>query len=226
MATELPGKGTNIECSWNSWLSKEEYGRQKVGFIAKNKGQFVDFFSGSEHFSNLTPDLREKGAELISRFFFGVWMAYRRIGFKYSSYNLTYDTGEINDYSGIGYNDESNSFAIKVDFMQEVLGKIKEKGNASISGMGIEEMVPTDDFFELAGVEEAAHLMFFNEYGHLGKAALVTNDSDISYHTSEIESRALIWKVGYVKRYMPQYYGSLKRTQDGVRKAKGLHYSI
>jgi len=64
------------------WLPKEELDKEREVFIEKNKGQFLDFFQTNEQFSDLSPELQDVGAELVTRFFFGAHMAYRRFGFK------------------------------------------------------------------------------------------------------------------------------------------------
>ncbi|MFC1790496.1 hypothetical protein ACFLZP_03370 [Patescibacteria group bacterium] len=202
------------------WLPKEELDREREIFIEKNKGQFSNFFQTNEHFADLNPELKDTGAELVTRFFFGVHMAYRRFGFKHPIYKITYDTGERSDYDGIAFHDESNEYVAKVKFLKRVLEITKEKGQCLIEGAGIKEMIPAGDFFEIGGIEEAAHLMFYNEKGHLGEKPVAEADEEYKYYTSEMESRALKWKLAYVRRYMPQYYDSLKQTSEKVREIR------
>lgn len=202
------------------WLPKEELDKERESFIEINKGQFLDFFQTNEHFAGLSPELKNTGAELVTRFFFGVHMAYRRFGFKHPIYKITYDTGGRTDYDGIAFHDESNKYIVKVKFLERVLEITKEKGQCLIGGGGITEMIPAGDFFEIIGVEEAAHLMFYNEKGHLGEEAVAEAEEEYKYYTSEMESRALKWKLAYVKRYMPQYYDSLSQTADKVREIR------
>ena len=38
--------------------------------------------------------------------------------------------------------------------------------------------------------------------------------------TSDLENRAMIWKLTYTKRYFPQYYDSLKETADKATEAR------
>lgn len=73
-------------------------------------------------------------------------------------------------------------------------------------------MIPVEDFFEIDGVEEAAHLMFCNEKGHLGKKLLENFVPEIQYFRNEMERRALTWKIAYAKRYFPQYTDYLRET--------------
>lgn len=202
------------------WLPKEKLDKVRETFIENNKDQFLTSFQTSEHFSDFSSELKDVGAELITRFFFGVQMAYGRFGFKYPIYKITYDLGERSDYDGIGFNDESNGYVAKVKFLRRVLEITKEKGQCLIEGVGIKEMISAEDFFEIAGVEEGAHLMFYNEKGHLGKRELPEAEEEYGHYTSEMESRALKWKLAYVKRYLPQYYDSLKQTEKKVREIR------
>lgn len=213
------GVGTG-ERRLNQWLSKEEINRDRKAFIRDNCGQFLTFIQDDEHFSDLSPELKNMGADLITRFFFGVHMVYRRLGNKYPVYNLTYDIGERDEYDGIAFHDDTNKYVVKVSFLKKVLEIVKEKGRCDISGMGIKEMIPAVDFFEIAGVEEAAHLLFFNEKRHLGKGPVSSAKEEDRYYTSDMESRALIWKLAYVKRYMPQYQHSLRETAERVTKIR------
>jgi len=202
------------------WLPKEDFDRQRESFIEKNKGQFLDFFQSEEQFANLTPELQEAGAELITRFFFGVHMAYRRFGFKYPIYGITYDVSDRNDYDGIGFHHERNEYIVKVKLLRQLLENTEEDGRCFIQGGGIERMIPAGDFFEITGVEEAAHLMFFNEKGHSGKGPISGVEEEYKYYTSDMESRALKWKLAYVKRYFPQYQDSLVKTSEKVKEIR------
>jgi len=81
---------------------------------------------------------------------------------------------------------------------------------------GISQRVPYDDCFEIAGMEEAAHFMFHQEKSGFGKEGIVTNIPHMTEFTREMERRAMWWKLAYVKRYMPRYYSSLKKTHNSV----------
>lgn len=148
-------------------------------------------------------------------------MAYRRFGFKYPIYELNFDTGDGDNYGGIAFDSDNNEYVINIKFLKKVLKIIDNKGQYSIRDPEMEEiMIPVADFFEIAGIEEAAHLMFVNEKRHLGTEQVVEAEEKYKYLTSEVESRALTWKLAYVKRYMPQYYDALKKTTEKVRKIR------
>ena len=165
---------------------------------------------------DLSEDEKRLGAKIMTQFLFGVNMAYKRMGMKYENYKITLDAGEEAEYDAIAYWNDENKFMIRLSWLK---GEIKEISNGKDSfedAMGIEGKIAVDDFFELAGVEEAAHLMFYNEKDNDTKVQLNTGDDNLDYFTKESEERALIWKKAYAKHYMPQYYDSLSKTANRV----------
>lgn len=209
----------------NPWLSFEEHESEREKFIQNNSQQFQDALNSNKQiFGEYSDETYTKASELISKFFFGVKQVYRRFGNKYPIYEITYDLSNRDDYDGIAFNDEENGFVFKVNYLREMLEKIeKDEPVYSFGGAGIGGMViPSEDFFEIAGVEEAAHLMFFNEKGHLGKGKIQGDNitDDVLYHSSDMESRALLWKSAYIKRYFPQYSDSIRETLQEVTKLR------
>lgn len=200
------------------WLSKEDQDQAREEFIANNKEQFVAFLP--RVLPDFSDDVIDQLGEYMARFFFGVRSVYRRYGFKYSEYNLTYDEGNRNDYDGIAFYDLGNQYIIKVSFFEKVAQILKDCGSVTISGAGIQEMIPFEDMMEIAGVEEAAHYLYFNEKGDHGAESLPDASDKIEYFTSDEESRALIWKLAYARRYFPQYYDDLRDTWLKVREER------
>ncbi|MCS7092094.1 MAG: hypothetical protein NZM26_01950 [Patescibacteria group bacterium] len=119
MSEELTDRltGRNL----NEWLSKEQYLVAKGEFLSSNAPQFLNFFNNCSEFAGFSSDLKEIGSNLIALFFFGVWIAYRRFGFKYPVFLLTYDIGERDDYSGIAFHYEENRYVIRVRFLKQIL---------------------------------------------------------------------------------------------------------
>lgn len=147
-------------------------------------------------------------------------MAYSRLKFKHQYYKIKYDPSDNKNYDAIAYDHNGNWFGIKISYLKKILDILEKKGSCTIIGGGIEEKVPVEEFFEIAGVEEAAHLMFFQEKGCLGDGIIASAPEDLDYYTSDMEWRALIWKLWYVKKYFPQYYNSLRETYKNVSKIR------
>ena len=169
----------------NPWATFDEIFWKRNNFIIAYKDDILAPIRNFETFSDLTPSQQDNVAELVSRFYFGVHMAYHRLGGKYDNYILAYDINSKNEYSSFGFAHEKNKYTVKVDFLKE-----------------------------------AAHLMFFNERGHMGVAEIVNANEKIRGYTSERENRAMKWKLAYTRRYFPQYYDSLKETADKATEAR------
>lgn len=203
------------------WPTKDTNDARRINFIKKNLYQIRDNIY--KLFDNYPKETREQLCIYIARFLFGISNAYQRMGNKYQDYNLVYDINKEKNENNISiaYNGESNSFIISVDFLTKIADIFEESKNIYVKGAGgIKSKIPLEDFMEIAGIEEAAHLMFFNEKGQYGKDILDNVDPDIEYFTSDMESRALLWKLAYIKRYFPQYYPDLKQMWTAVKKAR------
>lgn len=76
------------------------------------------------------------------------------------------------------------------------------------------------DFAEISGVEEGAHRIFlYHKPGYLEfhtRKPLDAFRSIVEYDAQDHETRALLWKLGYIKRYFPHYYAPFKAHYDEV----------
>lgn len=219
LGTEEIGTSERILGEWPTkiWVDAT----RKV-FIRIQKKSYLTFFQENEHFSDLPSEQKDLGAELLARFFFGVDMDYKRFGSKYPIYDIGLDAGEEADYEGIAFWEDENKYLVRISWLKKVLEHNESEGKYFFNkgGGGIKQKVPAGDMFEIAGVEEAAHLMLFNEKGDMGKKELDEAGEKFWYQTSDAESRALKWKLAYVKRYMPQYYDSLRQTAEKVEEIR------
>lgn len=208
----------DIERKTNNWLPKEMVDRGRVYFCEKQRKHFVELFNQNQLLSDCSTEEIELISELLSRFLFGVQMAYFRFGFKFPNLNFAFVTNEDTDYHGIAFNPEFNGFYIKVNFLKDIIQSFRSGGGCFIQGAGMSEKITVEDFLEIVGVEEASHLMFYNEKRYMGKEEIPQEDKILQYFSSEMEFKALVWKLAYVKRYFPQYYGLLKPTYEATRK--------
>lgn len=103
----------------NEWYTKRECDRERECFIEKHRGQFLEFFNASEHFTDLSLEARSIGANLMSRFLFGVGMANRRFGFKYSNCRISYDAVGRDDVAGFAFLEDTNQYTINLNFLKK-----------------------------------------------------------------------------------------------------------
>ena len=200
-----------------SWLTQQEYLETRKTVVNKQRAVISSFLEErSDLFGDLTEEQRSLGAELVAIFIFGLYATYKRFGFKYENYKITFDTGNEVEYDLLAYWLNGDSFGIKIDKFKDLLHGMTDPNliNVSMSGGGLRENIPVRDYWEIAGVEEAAHLIFFKEKSR-GRKALETG-SELDYYTSEPERRALVWKLAYTKRYFPQYADQLRKTLQEV----------
>jgi hypothetical protein len=206
----------NIERKTNNWPSIEEVNKERNSFCKKQEKHFVEIFEQNKLLCEFSGQEIELVSKILSCFMFGVNMAYFRFGFKFPNFNFAFDTREETDYHGIAFNSEFNGFFIKVKFLKDILQDFRPDKKCSIKGAGITEKIPIQDFFEIVGIEEASHLMFYNEKGYLGSDEIPQEDKVLQYFTNGLEFKALLWKLAYTKRYYPQYYQFLKPTYEKV----------
>lgn len=201
---------------FENWLSVSEYQKYKKDFIEANQDDTFTNLNKHPQLNDLSEDEKRLGAKIMTQFLFGVNMAYKRMGDKYDNYKIALDRGEEAEYDSIGYWQDENKYIVRLSWLKEEIKEISKGKDNFENAMGIEGKIDVNDFFELAGVEEAAHLMFYNEKEGDTKRQLKTGDDNLDYFTKESEERALIWKKAYTKHYMPQYYDSLSRTANRV----------
>lgn len=208
------------------WPSLEEYQSLKDEVIAEEKDTFRKFYEDSDHFSDMNGVQKAIAADLMAHFAFGVNMAYQRFGGKYRSCNIVYgypDKGQPT----IAFDYGENVYVLNTAKFKKIVGLISNKELGKIEAAGIKKTpVSPRDFFELAGVEEAAHFMFFNEKGHPGKEGFATDDPEVDYYTDDMERSALTWKVAYTQRYMPQYYDELRDLLNRTIEARRKHMEV
>ena len=204
------------------WLPKEEFDQLRLAFIKDNKKKFVDFFERNGEFNDLSSQEREAGAYLMVRFFFGVDAVCKRFGNQDSEYRLLYDAGKKDEDHPFAYDQQEDRFLLNVGFLKKAIKKqIKQDPFLfAAAGLGSGGLISAGDLFELIGVEEGAHYLFYQEKDRPGQGALADAPDIYRYKTSEVESRALKWKTAYAGRYFPDYYEDFRRTSRTVRKLR------
>jgi hypothetical protein len=195
------------------WLTTDEYNLAKKNFQEENIGSVLLYME--EDLEGELSDLNEtefnKAAELISIFQFGAYMMFKRVGHGDRDISVGIDVSENTDYGFAAYQPEIQIFLIKKSSLVEFVKDYIKDETSHYDWSGMEDM-RTEEIFEASGVEEAAHLIFHNKKGDLGRYMYEGNISDEEYFSSEIEYRAFLWKSAYVKRYMPQYHDSIQNS--------------
>jgi hypothetical protein len=213
--SEAPsGLGQLLSSEWMSntdyLFAKSEFAKTHAPLISK---QLPSIYNPNE----LSPPEVTEGATLLSLFSFGVKMVYRRLDGKYSKYGFEFTVGLHPDDPVLGYRYGNDKFCVDSNWFKHIL-KMMAAGTSSIEipTYAIHRPIAISDLFELAGVEEAAHRIFYLEKQYPGKPGIADGDPRISYNSSEFERRANLWKLAYTKRYMPDYYPALQQTTQQV----------
>jgi hypothetical protein len=93
---------------FENWMPTNEYQNYKQQFMETNQGNILRGLNRLEEFNDLTLEEKNLGANLVTRFLFGVKMAYKRMGMKYENYDVTYDNGEGAESDCISYCHDEN----------------------------------------------------------------------------------------------------------------------
>jgi len=212
-------KGDSQYIKSTEWMEKSVVDVQREKFVNQYSQQLFSFYNKYNIFSDLNTDEKQICSVLESRFFFGIKMAYRRTNEKYPIYDIKFETNR--NCSLVYFDYETNSYGANIDTFKRSSKRIAEGKEVFINGLG--SKIPIKETLEIAGVEEAVHLMFFNEKGNMGDFIFPENSKNrYIYHISDIESMALYWKLAYIKRYFPEYYQPLKKFNEGVTKIRRI----
>ncbi len=197
------------EISFSSWPSNEEYKNFKDKVVDKNKPIFKNLIkNNTELFVGLDDQQIDNLAEGLAVFAFGVRMVYRRFGQKYDEVPILISNDGLKGGATIGVLVEEGVYAMDPVKLTKLAKENKKSEYVSGEHGGIDSPLFLD-LFEMVGVEEGAHYLFIKEKGHDGKPGVQDNGLGYEYHTSDIEHRALLWKLSYARRYKPAYEDDL-----------------
>ncbi len=162
--------------------------------------------------------------KLIAHFRVGLSLTNNRYGTFEGDKNIKLeflqDVNLVSDGSipNIGYSPENDSYVFDLDWFSDLVKNLSKNSDFKLRNMGGIDNVDISpyDVMEISGVEETSHRIF--------KIIKSKNENDMAstllpsdqYWKSEAERRAMLWKLGYVKRYFsddPNYYSSLKETK-------------
>lgn len=199
-------------------LRRKFVDEQKIYFqnLLKNYPDFVEYlqFAHNETANNLSSEI-EKLADKLAHFQFGLSLVHKRMGVKLKNSDLIISADNIFPSAGpIAH--ISKDARVNKNYKKRYLLQLKqiysiinnpEEFNRITQHWGIPNLSMEDLFF-LAGVEEASHKMFDEKQNK--KVSIYPEDNIPSYHISDIELRALLWKSKIIKKYLPQYIKPMK----------------
>jgi hypothetical protein len=161
-------------------------------------------------------------SHLLSLFTVGTSMVYNRVGMRPENSIIQFYDAQFPWEVQIGYAPDRDVYVIDNSWFRQMVETAQQKDARFTppSMYAIPVPIRVTDFFELAGVEEAAHRVFFRLKGDFGGRGIPHTDDFIRYNSFEIERRANVWKLAYVSRYMPEYETALRTTMDNVLAAR------
>lgn len=211
------------------WPSRNDYIVLKEKSLEKHTPIFKAMIKDDENFINSDDKELNDASELLSNFVFGIEMAYRRFGWDIREMPIELVPGglksdfcvlERSTVGGLRREYAIDTYKLKKNLWQ--YGKSDRR-----RGGGGMRNVTMEDLFEIGGVEEAAHYIFRQEkrYRKNKEKGPITlsrslNDLDVSLHNSDIERRALLWKIQYTERYKPEYTQVLKELEEKVTQVR------
>lgn len=208
------------------WPSLFEYHRLRQESILEHKPILKNLVKKSPIFAGLGEEKQDDVADLLSRFVFGVEMVYRRAGLSNQDMPIKFEISDAEAPFGV----ESDllfkeyKYIFRPRPIKSLLfeyGKNTKMKNRTVGGV---KQPTLENIFEIGAVEEAAHVLFLKTKKKLDNSYIWNVQADVvtQYHAPDVERRALIWKIQYAERYMPQYVNALKELQGKVTKIRLL----
>lgn len=218
----MDNSNVEIPRKLNEWLSKEEHDKWREEFVTTGRKDYLETINSSDLFNDLNP--REKGSAsiLLARFSFGVTNVLRRYGYKNNVFNIPLQFTENENVGGLAtvlYREEGGKKAIGIfmrpDWLRKLVrfaekGEFAEKLFYDYYTARHNPYPDPGDFFEISGVEEAAHYLLLQEKGDIHYRSHFQAES---YWSSDAEYQALMWQLAYTKRYFPDYYEKLQEEK-------------
>ena len=199
------------------WPSHESYSVLKEKRTSELREDYLQEFSNIEEFKNLSHEQTIIASKLMASFQFGVEMVDKKLGVVdiTDSINIIFNKRSHRkslDEIDISYRPDRDAYIVGIEWFTKTVEETSKDKDFNFDSLGgIEGAIDPYDGLEIAGVEEAAHRL----YKHVKKPTDM-NTSNLppdEYWASDIERRALLWKLGYTERYFPQYHESLQTTK-------------
>lgn len=201
------------------WPDKETYLRLKTHAILEHKPIVKYMISHDHSFPHLNKKQLDTTSELLADFIFGAEMVFRRFGLVKQDLPLEFrqDGSLMEPYLSVTYDGTKPWYVFHAVGIAQLVKKYGRGCYINHNAGGMQNP-KVSDIFELGGVEETAHYIFRGKKGYAGSFGVDSQASDVItvFHTSDIERRALLWKLQYVEKYMPEYAGDFKNLESHV----------
>lgn len=187
------------------WISKDDYIAQKTEFFDKNKEIIEEYLQNNKYTKHLNPDEIKTASRFLLNF---RWSA--TLICKLSNYGQDTPAVRIGiaPDGSIGFDTEKGDFIFDVvDFIRDVKFTTEHPNHR----------LNKEERYEIVGVEEMAHCLYFEKKREVGDYQLPTKDEPLNYLSSDVEYRAKIWQTQYAKHYMSdEVYTRFKFLLDAV----------
>ena len=203
------------------WLSKENYDHLKPDYVSRVKEKAFSYLDSNQYTKDFSRDKKEIAATLMSRFQWGAKVAAMVYGYENDFPEIDWRPEPQLNYVGIEWSSaDKTSFVFNSINLEKLLERLLDKKDKiTFWEPPFIRGVKSEDNFELSGVEEMAHLFFHDAKKHFGGSKILgSGHESLDYRSSDLESRAILWKTLYTKRYMPHYRRMFHRFYHKIRR--------
>lgn len=237
-----------IEAIAKPWPSREEYDEFKSRTIKSLRSKYSDFLRNNPQLFADDPSYKPTDEELdrvgilCSHFIFGVNMVFEKLGIphKHRMLDINLATNSILRLTGdvalpipiVLIMNKEGQFEYNIDlyFLISLIRYSAGKDRPLLLQFKIPDEVAKnfrlEDFFELGGVEEAAHYLFHRykqEYSKRKTDQRPFKDKD--YAATDVEAAAITWKKSYIRAYKPDLLPYIEQYERQIREIRREFYS-
>ena len=192
---------------------------------------FINFveWSASSSFSKEIESV-ERLSNYLAHFELGLTLVHKKMRTRFSNNNIFLSVQTIAaDHDAFIY--VPKGIKIKKECQDKYLIQLKKAFKLAVSTNSLARVkdhwcIPNlsiEDLFLLAGVEEAAH----RHYDRKKNKRTQISEAKFAgyYHTTDLEYRALFWKIYMARRYLPQYTDALRKFKLKMKKRREVRLS-
>ena len=186
------------------WISKVEYDEKKAIYFSENEGAIKAYLQNNHFISRLTSEEIKIASGFLLNFTWGAALTGQLI--HYNQKTPEFEIGIIG--SAIGFDVEERKF--KFDAIHLIQ-------NAKFVSKFDNFKRQKEEGYEMTGVEEMAHCLFFEKTRSVGNYEQAFKGMDpVRYKSSDVEYDAEIWQTSYSKHYMPSVYPNHRKMLDTI----------
>ncbi len=222
--------------------SKEAFASVREKYV-KNRSQhyyqlltkdedFITFleWKTDSSFAEVAEQVREL-SNYLAHFELGITLVHKKMATKFSSSDIVLSADTIAvDHDAFMY--ASKDAEVEKRYQGKYLCQLKKAFDLAFSPESLDKVrnhwgvpaIRTEDLFLLIGVEEAAHKQYDQKSNKNAQISEV--DSPDEYHITDIEFRALLWKLNIVLRYFPEYVDAFKKFFSEKKKQRAARGGV